>query len=95
MYVNVPWTDTNTTYQKATTATDGLMSKEDKAKLDGITDSEDYVLPTASSSTLGGIKTGYSDNDKKYGVKVDTYGKAYVEVPWNDTNTTYENATTS
>lgn len=95
MYVNVPWTDTNTTYQKATTAIDGLMSKEDKAKLDGITDSEDYVLPTASSSTLGGIKTGYSDNDKKYGVKVDTYGKAYVEVPWNDTNTTYENATTS
>ena len=95
MYVNVPWTDTNTTYQKATTATDGLMSKEDKAKLDGITDSEDYVLPTASSSTLGGIKTGYSDNDKKYGVKVDIYGKAYVEVPWNDTNTTYENATTS
>lgn len=95
MYVNVPWTDTNTTYQKATTATDGLMSKEDKAKLDGITDSEDYILPTASSSTLGGIKTGYSDNDKKYGVKVDTQGKAYVEVPWNDTNTTYENATTS
>lgn len=34
LYVNVPWTDNNTTYTKATTAKDGLMSKEDKAKLD-------------------------------------------------------------
>lgn len=32
--VNVPWTDTNTTYNKATTSADGLMSKEDKLKLD-------------------------------------------------------------
>jgi hypothetical protein len=28
--------DNNTTYSKATTTTDGLMSKEDKVKLDGI-----------------------------------------------------------
>ena len=33
-YVNVPWTDTNTTYSKATTTKDGLMSSTDKAFLE-------------------------------------------------------------
>ena len=36
MYVNVPWTDTNTTYSLATSANDGLMRASDKAKLDSI-----------------------------------------------------------
>ena len=36
MYVNVPWTDTNTTYSNATTSTSGLMSSTDKSKLNGI-----------------------------------------------------------
>lgn len=37
----------------------GHMSKEDKSKLDGIaTGANKYSLPTASSSTLGGIKVG-------------------------------------
>ena len=36
MYVNVPWTDNNTTYGLATSSTNGLMSAGDKAKLDGI-----------------------------------------------------------
>ena len=36
MYVNVPWTDTNTTYGLATSANDGLMRASDKAKLDSI-----------------------------------------------------------
>lgn len=36
MYVNVPWTDTNTTYSVATTSANGLMSSGDKSKLDGI-----------------------------------------------------------
>ena len=36
MYVNVPWTDTNTTYGLATSANDGLMKASDKAKLDSI-----------------------------------------------------------
>lgn len=35
-YVNVPWTDTNTTYSLATSTKDGLMKASDKAKLDGI-----------------------------------------------------------
>lgn len=35
-FVNVPWTDTNTTYNIASTSSNGLMSKEDKTKLNSI-----------------------------------------------------------
>lgn len=52
-------------------------------------------IPQASSSALGGIKIGYSDNGKNYAVELDSSGKAYVSVPWTDTNTTYNVATTS
>ena len=52
-------TDTNTTYGNATTGAAGLMSAEDKQKLDGIaTGANNYSLPTASASTLGGVKVG-------------------------------------
>lgn len=51
-------------------------------------------IPQASSSALGGIKIGYSDNGRNYAVKLDSSGKAYVNVPWTDTNTTYNVATT-
>lgn len=52
-------------------------------------------IPQASSSALGGIKIGYSDNGRKYAVELDSSGKAYVNVPWTDTNTIYNVATTS
>lgn len=49
---------TNTTYSVATTSANGLMSAADKTKLNGIaTGANAYTLPTASSSTLGGVKT--------------------------------------
>lgn len=81
MFVNVPWTDNNTTYSKATTGSDGLMSKEDKTKLDGIeNNANNYVLPAATNESLGGIKTGYTDNGTNYSVKVDENNKAYVTV---------------
>ena len=42
----------------ATTSAAGVMSAADKTKLDGIaTGANKYTLPTASSSTLGGVKT--------------------------------------
>lgn len=51
-------TPPNTTYNSATTSSAGLMSAADKTKLDGIaTGANKYTLPTASSSTLGGVKT--------------------------------------
>ena len=51
--------DSNTTYNAATQSANGLMSSTDKTKLDGIaTGANNYSLPTASSSTLGGVKVG-------------------------------------
>ena len=48
-----------TSYSNATTSADGLMSSADKTKLDGVaTSANNYSLPTASGSTLGGIKIG-------------------------------------
>nr|DAY18988.1 MAG TPA: Head fiber protein [Caudoviricetes sp.] len=95
-YVNVPWTDTNTTYSVATTSADGLMSKSDKSKLNGIaTGANNYSLPKSTTTALGGVMIGYAANGKNYAVVLDASGKAYVNVPWTDTNTTYSVATTS
>lgn len=46
-------------------------------------------ITLATSTTIGGIKIGYVNISKKYPVQLDSDGKAYVEVPWTDTNTTY------
>lgn len=95
-YVNVPWTDNNTTYSVATTSANGLMSKEDKSKLNGIAaGANNYSLPKSTASALGGVMIGYSANGKNYAVQLDASGKAYVNVPWTDTNTTYNVATQS
>lgn len=53
-----------------------------------------YTLPLAANNTRGGIKLGFTQTGKKYPVKVESE-KAYVEVPWTDNNTTYQNATTT
>lgn len=50
-----------------------------------------YTLPLATSSALGGIKIGYTENAKNYPVELDSE-KAYVNVPWQDNNT--QNTTT-
>lgn len=43
----------------ATTEKDGFISKEDKAKLDGIEEGANkYTLPNATAAVLGGIKVG-------------------------------------
>lgn len=57
--LGIPAQDTNTIYGVATDETNGLMSAADKEKLDGIAaGANKYTLPTASSSILGGVKTG-------------------------------------
>lgn len=79
---------------KATNEFAGVMTSSDKIKLDGIANNaNNYSLPTASSTIKGGITLGYSQNDKNYPVALDNSGKAYVNVPWTDTNTTYGLAT--
>lgn len=74
----------------------GFMDESDKRKLDGIANNaNNYSLPTASSTTKGGITLGYSQSGKNYPVVLDSNGKAYVNVPWIDTNTTYGLATST
>lgn len=81
---------------KATNEFAGVMTSSDKIKLDGIANNaNNYSLPTASSTIKGGITLGYSQNDKNYPVALDNSGKAYVNVPWTDTNTTYDLATST
>lgn len=76
---------------QATSTQAGVMAASDKKKLDGIANNaNNYSLPTASSTIKGGITLGYSQNGKNYPVVLDSTGKAYVNVPWIDTNTTYD-----
>lgn len=51
---------------------------------------EEFSLKPASSTALGGIKTGFtSTNDRQYAVQLDDNDKAFVNVPWTDTDTKY------
>lgn len=62
--------------RSATTTTNGVMSAADKVKLDSLSN---YTLPTADSSTLGGIKIGSGLNiDSNGTVSVDN--KLYILV---------------
>ena len=105
-YVNVPWTDNNTTYNQATADTLGLVKigydtsgKNYAVVLDG--NGKMYVnvpwtdnnttYAQATSDKLGLVKIGYSVTGKNYPVVLDGSGKMYVNVPWTDTNTTYSN----
>lgn len=80
-------------YATATTSDDGLMSSSDKKKLDIL---QNYILPVATANNLGGIEIGFAKNDAAKNYPVELSGnKAYVHVPWTDTNTTYPLASAS
>lgn len=88
---DVPLAEPRTTGGRPYPGQNGFMRASDKAKLDGIADgANNYTLPTASASALGGILIGYSTSGRNYAVLLDGSGKAYVNVPWTDTNTTYD-----
>lgn len=56
------------------------------------TNSAGATISVASNNVLGGFKTGYKQNGKKYAVNINTSdSKAYVNVPWE--NTTYNAGT--
>lgn len=58
--------------------------------IEEIVDASIEGIPAASNDNIGGIKTGYTQNGKNYPILLDENKKAYVNVPWTDTNTTYE-----
>lgn len=87
------------TINAATTSLAGVMTSADKTKLDGIaTGANNYTLPAATSTALGGIEL-FSDTvqttaantvtttaSRTYGIQVNSAGQAVVNVPWTDTN---------
>lgn len=95
--LGIPASDTNTTYSAATTSAPGLMSASDKSKLDGISAGANaYTLPTATSSVLGGVKTGSNITNSSGTIsltKANVTGALGYTPP--TTNTTYSAATTS
>ena len=99
MFVNVPWTDTTYTLPVASDSVLGGLktgfspqSDDNKYALD-LDDSSNKAFITLGSATankIGGIKIGHGTSHPKYEVLLDaSAGKAYVNVPWTDTNTTY------
>ena len=54
---------------------------------------QSFSLDAATSGALGGIKIGFTEDDKDYAVQLDASDKAYVNVPWS--NTEYATATSS
>ena len=63
----------------------GLMTAEDKAKLETIAwSANNYILPKATDNSLGGIQLGYTTNEttRNYKLQTDTNGNGYVNVPW-------------
>lgn len=74
------------------------MTAADKTKLDGIaTGGNNYILPTASTTVLGGIKLASDTKQtvsanavtaaasRTYGVQLNASGQAVVNIPWTDT----------
>ena len=67
---------------------DGLMTKQDKVKLDGIaTGANKYTLPVASATTLGGIKVSANKNGDAFPICVNNNGLAYTKINGLETNT--------
>lgn len=96
---SVPWSGVTGKPTFATVATSGsyndLTNKPTIPSLSGYATqnwvtSQGYLtsIPAATSSTYGGIQIGYTPNGKNYAVQLNN-GKAYVNVPWTDTNTNY------
>lgn len=96
---SVPWSGVTNKPTFATVATSGsyndLTNKPTIPSLSGYATqnwvtSQGYLtsIPAATSSAYGGIQIGYTTSGKNYAVQLSN-GKAYVNVPWTDTNTNY------
>lgn len=84
----------NTTIDSATSTYAGVMTAADKNKLDGISSgANNYKLPVASSTVLGGIKTSVDyDQYHCFPICTDTNGVAYTKI---DSISLFDGSTTS
>lgn len=65
----------------ATSTSAGVMTAADKNKLDGIASgANNYILPVASDSTLGGIKVSKSADGTSWPICVDSNGLAQAKI---------------
>ena len=87
----------DTTYDAATTSKDGLMSSEDKTKLDGIASGANkYTHPSFTARNAGLYKvTVNNQGHVTNAVAVTKEDITALGIPAQDTNTTYTVATTS
>lgn len=105
-YVNVPWTDNNTTYEVMTPATANTAGKAGLVPTPKAGDQLRFLQASgvwstpvnttyskATDTTLGLVKIGYAANGKNYPIVLDEGGKMYVAVPWTDTKYNLPNAT--
>lgn len=107
-YVNVPWTDTNTTYKVMTGATASAAGQAGLVPAPAAGKQGQYLrgdgqwltppnttYSQATADKLGLVKIGYTANGKNYPVVLDENGKMYVAVPWTDTKYTLPAATSA
>lgn len=107
-YVNVPWTDTNTTYKVMTGATASAAGQAGLVPAPAAGKQGQYLrgdgqwltppnttYSQATANKLGLVKIGYTANGKNYPVVLDENGKMYVAVPWTDTKYTLPAATSA
>ena len=66
---------------------DICFTQDERDKLEGIQEgANNYTLPEADTNVLGGVKLGYTQNDRNYPVLKDENGNIYVAVPWTEFN---------
>lgn len=107
-YVNVPWTDTDTTYKVMTGATSTTNGKAGLVPAAAAGQQTRYLradgqwmtppnqtYSKATANALGLVKIGYTANGKNYPILLNTDGKMYVAVPWTDTKYTLPAATSA
>lgn len=107
-YVNVPWTDTDTTYEVMTGATASAAGQAGLVPAPAAGQQTRYLradgqwmtppnqtYSKATADALGLVKIGYTANGKNYPILLDTDGKMYVAVPWTDTKYTLPAATSA
>ena len=92
MYVNVPWSDTNThraihdtPVDNATTTSISSNWAFDNVKTtvpaNAVFTDTNTTYSEATSSALGLVKIGFTEDGKNYPVELSS-GKMYVNVPW-------------
>lgn len=86
--------ETNTVYINVTdlveiyTAGEGVTITHANNTADDVATTGTISLNAATATTLGAIKTGYTEGKKTYAVQLDSNSNAYVAVPWETVTVT-------